>query len=74
MIPWLTEGVIVLHHNGVSLLSMASSCGVAREKGPFGSHLDECTDTLCLFPENSTSFGYFLDVKMFANFVLSHVL
>ena len=40
MIPWLTKGVIVLHHNGVSLLSMAPySCGVAREKGLFAAVL-----------------------------------
>ena len=64
MIPWLTEGVIVLHHNGVSLLSMAPySCGVAREKGLFCSRFDECINTLCLFPENCPSFEYFLQAK-----------
>ena len=40
----------------------SSSCGVAREKGLFGSRFDNWTDTLCLFPENGTTFEYFLHV------------
>merc|ERR1719322_2217980 len=35
------------------------------KKGPFCSHFDICIDTVCLFPENSTSFEYFMHVKMF---------
>ena len=43
----------------------SSSCGVVKEKGHFCSHFGICTDTVCLFPENYTSFEYFLQVKMF---------
>ena len=40
MIPWLTELIIVLEHNGVSLWSKASSsCNVVREKGLFAAIL-----------------------------------
>ena len=61
MTPWRTKGVLGLERNGVSLWSIALySCGVAIEKGLLGSCFDNCTDTLCLFPEYCTSFEYFL--------------
>ena len=50
----------------------SSSCSVAREKGLICSCFDECTDTLCLFPENCTSFEHFLQVKIFI--ILSYLI
>ena len=73
MIPWLTEGVIVLHHNGVSLLSMASySCGVAREKGLFAAVLTN-VQTCCA---SSQKIAPVLNnfCTFFVNFVLFHLL
>ena len=51
----------------------SSDCGVAKENGIFGSCFDNFTDTLCLFPENCTSFDYVLHV-FFVGFVLSYLL
>ena len=34
------------------------SCGVAREKGLLGSHLNNCLLTLCLFPNKLVSFEF----------------
>ena len=69
MVPKLIENVIVLHHNGVSLWSMASSnCGVAKEKGLFLQpfwHMYRHS-----VPENYTSFEYFFACKNICWFVL----
>ena len=73
MVPKLIENVIVLHHNGVSLWSMASSnCGVAKEKGLFCSHFDICTDTVC--QKITPVLNIFCKKKCLLNFVLSDLL
>ena len=52
----------------------SSSCDVTKEKGFSGSCFDNCTGTLCLFPNIAPVKDIFACINIYADFVLFHML